>query len=81
LEDADEPRLLRAVEDLRKGVPELIGILAELEGVERVVEPGETDDVEGRAREPRGDFDFGLAGQGRSSDLLKEAVFQLLYHL
>jgi hypothetical protein len=42
-EDVDEPCALRAIKDLRKGVPELVGILAELEGVEAVVEPSETD--------------------------------------
>jgi hypothetical protein len=75
VEDADEARDLRIVEELRKGVPELVRVLAKLEGIEGVVEPSETDDVERRAGEPRGDFDFGLAGLGRGSDLLQEAVF------
>jgi hypothetical protein len=51
-EDVDELHALRTVENLRKGKPELIGVLSKLEGVEGVVEPGETDDVERRAGEP-----------------------------
>jgi hypothetical protein len=45
VEDANEARDLRIVEELRKGVHELVRVLAKLEGIEGVVEPSETDDV------------------------------------
>ena len=71
LQDAENACLLGTVEDLCKGISKLVGLFAELEGIEGIVEAGETDNVERGAGEPGEHFDLCLTRLRRGIDLLQ----------
>ena len=50
---------------------ELAGVFARLEGIKGVVEPSETNDIEGGAREPGENFDICLTRVRRGGYLLQ----------